>query len=81
MKISQIQLIRIRSVYRLSMAEMANALGCTSSYVNRLEKSKDVMSPAIQARIIEVFKLNPNKMRAISRAYKTYTMPVKKEAD
>lgn len=66
MNISSEQLYRIRRTHGLSMRQMARVLGCTSGYINGLEKSKFPMTDAIREKIIAKFDMSPNKMRSIT---------------
>lgn len=74
MKLNRRQLKVIRSVYRLSLEEMAQLLGYTTGYVHQVENGTNPITKEYNDRVVEAFELTTGKLRGIARTYRTYNI-------
>lgn len=60
---------KIRIAYKLTQAEMGALLGCTASFINKIERGKYPMTDHIREKVAEEFKLTPEKVSALLDEY------------
>ncbi|AOK88965.1 helix-turn-helix domain-containing protein [Paenibacillus polymyxa] len=60
---------RLRSIYRLSLADMAALLGVSESHLCRVEKGERVMNDGMRQRCINELELSPEKLNRLLSLY------------
>lgn len=63
----------IRKAYRLTLAEMGEALGISTAYVHAIEQKREPLTDNVRKKLIEVFQLTPKKLQEIERDFDKYT--------
>jgi len=63
----------IRKAYRLTLAQMGEALGISTAYVHAIEQKREPLTDNVRKKLIEVFELTPQKLKQIERDYRKYT--------
>lgn len=60
---------KIRIAYKLTQAEMGALLGCTASFINKIERGKYPLTDNIRETVMKEFKLTPEKVALLLDEY------------
>ncbi|MGM7723743.1 helix-turn-helix domain-containing protein [Metabacillus sp. Hm71] len=73
MKITEVELKKIREVYRLSLKEMAPLIGINFTYLSLIENSKRNLTDTVRSKLIVAFDLTDEKLERILRIHEEFT--------
>lgn len=59
----------IRSVYRLTLAELGALLDISESHMCRIERGERTLTPALRSKLVAELELTPDKLTRILSIY------------